>query len=330
MVNQQLIQLLESVLGGGIKLKKNGEYKFSCPAHTETHGPKLQIQLDDNESKFQSYHCWVCGFRGEKLTSLFKKVGASFDRHQELNRMLGIKTIKKLNKYDLFFKKDEDKEYIVSVNLPDEFIPLWTDEYSWSPDFKQAKHYLLNKRKLTELDILRYRIGYAEDGLYNGMVIIPSYDERGLLNFYTGRIIYDNVKYKHKKPNVSNNIIGFELFINWKLPVTICESSFDAITIKNNAIPLFGKQISSNLYQKILETKPPRLNICLDSDAYESSFNIIKKFISQGINVYFVTIDEKLGKDPNELGYEKITNAIINAEQMDVFKILKFRMKNNF
>ena len=59
MINQQLVQLLESVLGNGIKLKKTGEYKFNCPSHVGTHGPKLQIQLDDSDSKFQNYHWYL-------------------------------------------------------------------------------------------------------------------------------------------------------------------------------------------------------------------------------------------------------------------------------
>lgn len=325
MINPQLVQLLESVLGRGIKLKKNGEYKFSCPAHTETHGPKLQVQLDDSESKYGSYNCWVCGFRGERLTSLFKKVNVSLDKQQELNHLLGIKTIKKLNKYDLFFKKDENKEYKVSVNLPEQFIPLWTDEYSWSPEYKQAKHYLLNKRKLTELDILRYRIGYAEEGQYSGMVIIPSYDERGLLNFYTGRTIYDNVKYKHKKPNVSNNIVGFELFANWKLPVVLCEGAFDAITIKNNAIPLFGKSISENLKMKLLSSDVPAIYFALDMDALKEGLEYAKEFMGMGKRVYIVELS---GKDPNELGTEAVTEAIVNAREFNVSNLLKYKILN--
>lgn len=328
MVNKQLLQLLESILGRGIKLKKNGEYKFSCPAHTEGHGPKLQIQLDDAESHFGSYNCWVCGFKGERLTSLFKKVNASYEKFQELNRLLGIRQIKKLNKYDLFFNKEQDVETKIDINLPNEFIPLWTNEYSWSPDYKQAKFYLLNKRHLTENDILRYRIGYAESGLYNGMIIIPSYDKNGLLNFYVGRSFYDNITYKHKKPNISNNLIGFELFINWKLPVILCEGAIDAITIKNNAIPLFGKQIMPKLYEKIIEMQPPKVIICLDKDAYKSSFNIMKKFIANGIDVYFTNITDNIGKDANELGYEKITNFIINSERMNTNKLLKYKILN--
>lgn len=328
MINQQLVQLLESVLGRSIKLKKNGEYKFSCPVHFETHGPKLQIQLDDSEPHFGNYHCWVCDFHGEKLTSLFRKINVSYEKFQELNRLLGIKQIKKLDKYDLFFGKKQNVENKVNISLPNEFIPLWTKEYSWSPDYKQAKFYLLHKRNLTENDILRYRIGYAEKGLYNGMIIIPSYDENGLLNFYVGRSFYDNTVYKHKKPKVSNNIIGFELFINWKLPIILCEGVMDAITIKNNAIPLFGKQIMPKLYEKIIETRPPKVIICLDNDAYKSSFDIMRKFIANGIDTYFTNMQSNIGKDANEIGYEKITDFIINSERMNINKLLKYKILN--
>jgi hypothetical protein len=42
---------------------------------------------------------------------------------------------------------------------------------------------------------------------------------------------------------VSRDIIGFELFINWNVPIILCEGVFDAIAIKRNAIPLLGKTI---------------------------------------------------------------------------------------
>jgi hypothetical protein len=42
------------------------------------------------------------------------------------------------------------------------------------------------------------------------------------------------------------NIIGFENMINWNVPIVLCEGAFDAIAIKRNAIPLFGKNISKN------------------------------------------------------------------------------------
>ena len=51
-------------------------------------------------------------------------------------------------------------------------------------------------------------------------------------------------------PKVSKDIIGFNLFINWNEPIVIVEGAFDAIAVKRNAIPLFGKVILDKLFEE--------------------------------------------------------------------------------
>ena len=58
-----------------------------------------------------------------------------------------------------------------------------------------------------------------------------------------------------KNPQVSKDIVGFELHINWNYPVCLVEGAFDAIAIKRNAIPLFGKTIPDQLKHRIIENK---------------------------------------------------------------------------
>ena len=48
-------------------------------------------------------------------------------------------------------------------------------------DIKQL-FYLLKKRGLSAHDIIKYNIGYCEDGEYTKKIIIPSYDLNGKLN----------------------------------------------------------------------------------------------------------------------------------------------------
>jgi hypothetical protein len=52
-----------------------------------------------------------------------------------------------------------------------------------------ARHALayLKKRNVTKQDILKYNIGYCDSGQYNNMIIIPSYDSTGRLNYFTAR-----------------------------------------------------------------------------------------------------------------------------------------------
>ena len=57
------------------------------------------------------------------------------------------------------------------------------------------------------------------------------------------------------------------MFINWSQPIILCEGAFDAIAIKRNAIPLFGKIIQPVLQRKIIEKRVRDIYICLDADA---------------------------------------------------------------
>ena len=41
-------------------------------------------------------------------------------------------------------------------------------------------------------------------------------------NYFIGRDFF-NSKLKYKNPRVSKDVIGFELFVNWNLPIVLCE-----------------------------------------------------------------------------------------------------------
>jgi DNA primase len=105
---------------------------------------------------------------------------------------------------------------------------------------------------------------------------------------------------KHKNPKVSKDIIGLELHINWDMPIVLVEGVFDAIAIKRNAIPLFGKTISNTLKKRIVERKVKNIYICLDLDARKQALETAEYFMSNGIDVYFV---ELTGKDPSDMGF---------------------------
>jgi len=93
----------------------------------------------------------------------------------------------------------------------------------------------LQRRGITYEDILKYNIGYCDQGLYTNRVIIPSYSEDGQLNFFVGRDIFES-KMKYRNSPTPKDVVGFELFINWDEPIVLCEGPFDAIAIDGVAI----------------------------------------------------------------------------------------------
>ena len=229
MINELLVSLVSRVLGEG-KMTARGNRAFHCPLCNH-HKPKLEINFTDNKKGHHPWHCWVCNEKGKFLNTLFKKVKASPEVFTELKSL--VKT-----GYQV-----KDVEVVKSnLKLPEEFNPITTNDKNIIG--RQAWSYLKN-RGITIEDIEKYNIGYCEYGRYAKMVIIPSYDKNGQLNYYTGRSFEKDPYIKYKNPEASRNIIPNEHLINWNLPLVICEGMFDAIAIKRNAIPLLGKNIHS-------------------------------------------------------------------------------------
>ena len=141
------------------------------------------------------------------------------------------------------------------------------------------------------------------------MVIIPSYDEFGTLNYFMGRSFTPGSN-KKLNPSVSRDIIPFEIFVNWNSPLVLCEGMFDAITIKRNAIPLLGKNLQSKLMQRIVTSTVKKIYIALDKDAIKQALDFCEQLINEGKTVYLV---ELVDKDPNEIGFKNFTNLIQNT-----------------
>ena len=192
------------------------------------------------------------------------------------------------------------------LQLPEGFRPLWKLDKG-SPEYRNAVFYL-RKRGIDIYDILKYRIGYCDTGQYSGKIVIPSFDANGSLNYFVSRAYYEDDVWKHKNPNVSKDIIGFELHINWDMPIVLVEGAFDAIAIKRNAIPLFGKTISDTLKKRIVERGVKTIYICLDDDAKKQAIEVSDYFMANGVQVHLVKLPE--GSDPSDLGFEKTKNII--------------------
>ena len=67
---------------------------------------------------------------------------------------------------------------------------------------KHAYSYL-KRRNITTQDILKYNIGYCDYGRYSNMIIIPSYDNNGKLNYFTARSFEKDPYIKYRNPDAS-------------------------------------------------------------------------------------------------------------------------------
>ena len=289
----KIITILDSALGVGSSLKGNEQAHY-CP-FCNHHKKKLQVNLDT-----QRWHCWVCDSKGRSITSLLRKLNV------DLRDISVVKDV-----YGDEPEYDSKEEYVAKLQLPKEFKQLYFGPKSINPLYNQALHYL-NKRGITKADIVKYNIGYCEDGLYGGRVIIPSYDDNGDLNYFVARSFYEDEKMKYKNPPISRDVIVFENMINWNEPITLVEGVFDSFSVKRNVIPLLGKFLLSKLKNKIMEKGVKDVTIMLDSDAVDDSTKHTEWFQKNGIKVRNIIPTDK---DAGEMGFQKVNEILKSAKE---------------
>jgi DNA primase len=310
MDNTALLFLVESVLGKGQSTSK-GNFAFKCPFCTH-HKNKMEINLRTTSKRENFWHCWVCGAKGKTLLSLFKKIKAPQGKINELNILI-VPAKKDNHTSDIF---EFPKEFIsLSNTIEDKIAQI------------EAKHAIkfLKKRGITQDDIIKYNIGFCKEGKYEGRVIIPSYDEDKKLNYFIARDYKDATPQKYKNPPVSaKDVIGFELYINWDAPIILVEGIFDALTIKRNVIPLFGKVIHGKLMEKLVKSSVNRIYIALDADARRDALKQAEMLMSYGKEIYLVEME---GKDANEIGFEKFLNTIEQTVPLNLHSLLEKKLQ---
>ena len=309
MENEQLVLgLLESVLGKGKPDKNKKDHAFHCPICNHKK-PKLIVNIFTGQ-----YNCWTChpATKGKTPVSLFKKLGV------EKERMIEMKG---------YFKGDrtkiEDTES-TRVFLPKEFISMTENDKSL--EYRRATVYLKN-RGINEFDVRKYNIGYCKEGRYRNRVIVPSYDKNGQVNYFIARSFEKEPYQKYDAPSVNKTeIIGLEYHINWTVPVILCEGVFDAIAIKRNVVPLFGKSITKALMLKLVESQVKTVYLALDKDALKEALTYSEQLINLGKEVYLIELQ---GKDPSDLGFTSMTELLQKAKPLTFGELMLRRMKMN-
>ena len=307
---KMVLTVVEAVLGKS-KSTARSNVAVNCPFchHSK---PKLEIQIHTNEKKENPWHCWVCGEKGKTLISLFKKIKAPSHRIQELNALIkpGSKVV----------------ETNQTISLPKDFIPLYNIDSLDNIAAIEAKHALkfLKKRGINENDILKYNIGFCPSGPFDHRIVVPSYDEYGTLNYFSTRTYREDESQKYKNPPAGRNIIGWEYYINWNTPLILVEGIFDALTIKRNVIPLFGKDISETLMKKIVGSQVQKIYIALDNDALKEAIKHCEKLLSYGKEVYLVELG---GKDANEIGFENFLNTIEQIQPLTFSTLINKKLE---
>ena len=284
---QEFHSIIQNIFGEVKGLNVSDQLQVNCPKCQERDGlsvPDGKFNLEIN-TKRRLFRCWRCDeprFSGslKKIIYLFgSKI--DYDLYKSYVSVYG-------DNYCYDGDEEDEKEHVI-VKLPDEMI-LFSQMEIGNPEHFEAYNYLINERKISRDIIIKYRIGFCIKGKYAKRVIIPSYDNNGMVNYFVART-YDTSN-KTKKPydnpySDKDKIIFNEGFINWDSTVFLVEGVFDMMSIPN-AIPLLGKTLSTTLFNKLRELKP-NVIVLLDPDAYKSSTELFYK-----LNTVYVGCEEKI------------------------------------
>ena len=287
---KEKLSILFNILGKSYM--SSDEHLYACPyCGHDKH--KFSVNVEKNV-----YKCWICDARGKNIYRIIRRFG-SFSQQEKWKELSGTK--EDLNEFENLFEIEvihEKKEEIIEI--PEGFISLTSNREGRS--FKRAMNYL-HKRDINISDILRWKIGYTSKGPFNNRIIIPSFNERGDLNYFIARTFSDDYQ-RYKNPPVSRNIIFNELYVDFEEEITIVEGVFDALKAQN-AVPILGSTIreTSKLFKKIVEKDTPVL-LALDPDARKKAAAIKRLFLRYGIEVREIKYEDN--RDIGDMSKEEV------------------------
>ncbi len=298
---------MRELLGHETK-RKGDEIVFFCPKHGRKAG-RTEGQLSVNLSS-EEFNCWSCGFKGRNLVQLFVK-GSPARREYIAEVESRTRPLTK-----------PEKEFEPCV-LPQEFRTLSRD---WGSLHQRSALRYLFDRGLDLDDVFKWKLGYCESGEYAHRIIVPSFDEYGCLNFFTGRAYYNNPR-RYKTGNLCKDIIFNDYLIDWSKPLTITEGPFDAFKVGQNVAALQGNILAENsrLFTKIIFSGVD-VYFAMDQDAFKRQLFLIEMLFSYGVNCYYVPLLGK--KDVGEMSKDEFVHAKTKAfPAKSSTDLLKLRMQ---
>ena len=276
---------------------KGNELLFACPS-CRHHKRKFSVNLDKNV-----YKCWVCDYRGRSLRRIVRRFGT----YTQLQKWDQVTNRTDLERFADLFVEPECQESPAKVELPEEFISLCSSDIPATGMY--AMRYL-QKRGVTESDILKWKIGYCFSGEYRNRIIIPSFDQDGDVSYFIARS-YSGDSYKYKNPKASKDITFNELYIDWNKDLVLVEGVFDAL-VAGNAVPILGSTLrkGSNLLREIVRNDTP-IYVALDPDAADKERKIIKTLLEYDIELYKIDINgyEDVGSMTKDVFMKRKNNA---------------------
>jgi predicted RNA-binding Zn-ribbon protein involved in translation (DUF1610 family) len=266
-----------------------------CPKCDENKKKKLSISLQSD-----MFQCWVCGFKGKNLLVILKRYYPA-----------------KVNEYsaNILGKKVTHEEVVEEqkLELPIGFSFLGRKRRLEDPDIKAARFYLKG-RNISTSDIWYYKLGTYTSGRFRRRIFMPSFDDKGELNFYAARALDDDSFIKYLNAKIPKKTIIFNhINIDWSKELTLVEGPFDLMRCNENATAILGSALPEDglLFQEIIKHKTPIL-LALDSDMPHKTHKIAKLLSEYNINARVINLSTF--DDVGDMTKQQFEIARVNAK----------------
>jgi hypothetical protein len=162
----------------------------------------------------------------------------------------------------------------------------------------QPYNYIISRGYTDEL-LKEYNIGFCLEGKYKQRVVVPLYDKKGNIIYFSTRS-YTGAKQKYLNPDTDKDDLIFnENRIDWEKPIYITEGVFDGLPIPNHFL-LLGKSLSEFKWKAIYDNAKSDIVIALDPDAKEQVYKMYQKLnagkLRNRVFVLQYSDDRDLGK----------------------------------
>ena len=297
-----------------IKLSGNpNNIRVTCidkKCEDRTKGTKHKLHID---LKTGMFHCFRCGLSGIGLK-----------RFIELNE--GIST-RNLTVED--FDKDISdfrKKIIEKFNIPKSKIQKLTFPESYVSAFesKYALNYIRHRGIKDEV-IEKFKLGWCSEGDFAFRVMFPSFNKNEDLIYYSGRSILGTIPKSLNVKIDKNDLLYGSDFLDYKKDfIVITEGPFSCITVNDNAVALYSKNITPQQLIRLRNFKFKKFYIMLDGDAREQAVKLAESLLKFGKSPYIVKLADK---DPNDLGYEECWKLINSSKEFTEKNLLMEKLE---
>jgi len=308
------INFIEKITHNYLISKDGVNLSIWCPfcKHDNKNKLKLAIHLEKN-----FWHCWLCDKKGADVSYVVSRYNKN--KVAEAKKIFKSKNYNSDFQINLFDSQDVFiEEEKISVELPIGFKLLANNFNSVHPDIRDVFRYAI-KRGVSKHKMWLLRLGCSLDNEFSRSLIIPSFDEKGDINFYTSRRIDVDTSspIKYKNASVSKKDIIFnELHIDWSLPLTLVEGPLDLIKTNDNATCLLGSSLTQDmkLFKKIVSNKT-EVNLALDKDVYFKSLKIAKMLKEYDVDVNI--LDTRIANDVGDMTKNQFEDCLDKAKKYE-------------